>query len=228
MEHVVNIYTKLLLAQAEIPIIKKDSKNPHFKNDYASLSNVLSVVLPILRKHGIFFTSSPVFEHNIWCAKLRLIFAETREEMVALMPLLNLADMQKLGSCITYSERYGLLGMLGISADMDDDGNDAAKKESNTAAEMNRKKANRDKIVETVTEIINAANSPEQYTELTTHPLIKDNLELKVILRDKGKKLGFEYDKKLKKFIEVENNPLAKDMDNYTLGQDDATHVTGN
>ena len=40
---------RLLEFQKQINVIKKDAKNPHFKNTYATLKQVLSEVKPILK-----------------------------------------------------------------------------------------------------------------------------------------------------------------------------------
>jgi len=48
-----NINTKLLEFQKKIGTIKKDSKNPHFKNTYASLTQILSEVKPLLTECGL-------------------------------------------------------------------------------------------------------------------------------------------------------------------------------
>jgi len=42
--------------------------------------------------------------------------------------LLNIIDMQKLGSAITYAQRYGLLSIMGLASGIDDDGNEASEK----------------------------------------------------------------------------------------------------
>ena len=44
---------KLLEFQKQISVIKKDAKNPHFKNTYATLQQVLSEVKPVLNEIGL-------------------------------------------------------------------------------------------------------------------------------------------------------------------------------
>ena len=48
-----NLYTALLNAQKEFPVIKKEDKNPFFKSSYAGLPSVLETVLPILQKNDL-------------------------------------------------------------------------------------------------------------------------------------------------------------------------------
>ncbi len=117
-----NIYTQLLLCDFET--IEKDSKNPHFKNQYASLPNILSIVVPVLKKHGIVL-SSHTPESAPDTLVVTLTHADTESSVCSHIKLLAMTDMQKWGGCITYATRYGLLSLLGIAADMDDnDGND--------------------------------------------------------------------------------------------------------
>lgn len=117
------LYAALLSVQTEMPKIDKDGKNPHYKNAYATLPNVLSTVLPIMHKHGLFFTSSETKIDNDEYLLLEIIHAGTGNKITSNVKLINIPDMQKLGSAYTYGTRYGLLAMLGISPDLDDDGN---------------------------------------------------------------------------------------------------------
>lgn len=47
---------RLLEFQKQVNVIKKDAKNPHFKNTYATLKQVLSEVKPILSEVGLLIT----------------------------------------------------------------------------------------------------------------------------------------------------------------------------
>lgn len=117
-----NIYTELLKVQEDLPTIEKDSKNPHLKNLYASLPRILSIVNPILRKHGILLSSN-VRQDDPEIFVVTLIHAESQTHVSSHIKLINMLDMQKWGGSVTYATRYGLLALLGIAADMDDDGN---------------------------------------------------------------------------------------------------------
>lgn len=121
-----NIYQALLNSQKEFPVIEKDGTNPHYKKPYATLPNVLKSVLPVLQKHGILFTSHEITIDNQQYIKLQLIHAESSEKIESHVKLINATDMQKLGSAYTYAIRYGILSLLGIAPDMDDDGNAAS------------------------------------------------------------------------------------------------------
>jgi hypothetical protein len=58
-----NIYTKLLAFQKLGISIRKDKKNPHFRNDYASINEVLDKVKPELSKLIVNVT---VLKYNIF------------------------------------------------------------------------------------------------------------------------------------------------------------------
>lgn len=130
----------LLKAQGEFNKIAKDSKNPHFKNDYASLPKILSVVLPILRENNILLTIANVQINNNNYTCVKLIHVESGEILESNLPVLNISDPQKMGSCITYNQRYGLLPLLGIAADIDDDANKASGKDDKSLKEISAKK----------------------------------------------------------------------------------------
>ncbi len=125
------IYTQLLLAQTEFPRIELDSVNPHFKSKYASLPNVLSIVNPILNKHGIVHYSTQE-EGKPDVLVLHLYHPESDTCLKSHIKLLNMSDMQKWSGSCTHAERKGLLKLLGIDSDMegdsdmDDDGNSAS------------------------------------------------------------------------------------------------------
>lgn len=124
-----SITQKLLQVQKKIPKIDKDGNNPHFKSKYASLPNVLSTVLPILQEHGILYSAvQDTFDSHDYLV-VQLIDTESGESLISKVKLIGINDMQKLGSAHTYACRYGLLNLLGICPDIDDDGNVASDKE---------------------------------------------------------------------------------------------------
>src|SRR4051812_8412549 len=59
-ESIVNLSAALSLAQAEMPVVPFDSKNPFFRSSYASLGSVIATSRPILAKHGLSICQLPV------------------------------------------------------------------------------------------------------------------------------------------------------------------------
>ena len=106
---------KLLEFQKAIGVIAKDSKNPHFKNTYASLTQILSEVKPVLTKLGL-VVLQPINDGKVGTVIVNdgKIIAESRIDLPT-----NLAP-QALGSAITYFRRYTLSSLLALEIDDDD------------------------------------------------------------------------------------------------------------
>jgi hypothetical protein len=122
METKQTIQTQLLEFQKKVTVIKKDAKNPHFKNTYASLTQIISEVKPILSEVGIVLTQ-PIINGNV---STMLTFGS--EVLDSSIPLPIGLQPQPLGSAITYFRRYTLASLLALEID-DDDANEATKKE---------------------------------------------------------------------------------------------------
>jgi len=109
-----------------------DGVNPHFKSKYATLPGVLQSVRPLLAKHKLAVCQTPELHDGKLVLKTRLLHAEG-ESIESVMPLPESANMQALGSALTYARRYALTCVLGCAGDEDDDGNEASKPSAKTA-----------------------------------------------------------------------------------------------
>jgi hypothetical protein len=117
MEKQVN---KLLEFQKRIGTISKDLRNPHFKNTYASLTQILSEVKPLLNELGL--TLLQPIDNGKVCTIIMdgaLVIASSSIDMPT-----NLQP-QPLGSAITYFRRYTLASLLALEIADDDDANGA-------------------------------------------------------------------------------------------------------
>jgi hypothetical protein len=123
-----NIAKALCEAQKKINHATKDSKNPHFKNDYASLESVIDATKASLLEQGITVVQS--VEGSTLETRLQHSSGEYFESIINLLMTKN--DMQGLGSSITYARRYQLAAMLNISQ-ADDDGNAASQPQNHKA-----------------------------------------------------------------------------------------------
>jgi len=112
----------LVKAQSEIKFAAKDSSNPFFKSKYAGLPAVIDAVKPALNKHGIAFLQVVVEE-----GVQTMLLHESGEYISGITPVVvaKERDPQALGSAITYAKRYGLQAIVGVPADVDDDGESA-------------------------------------------------------------------------------------------------------
>lgn len=123
------IHAKLLEFQKLGITIKKGETNPHFKNTYANLNEVLDKVTKPLNDRGVVIIQTPTQ------AGLETILYDTEDKtsVTGFLPFVGIANPQQVGSNLTYYRRYSLVTMLGLE---DDDGN-AATTQSKPAATNN-------------------------------------------------------------------------------------------
>lgn len=126
-ESITNISVALCKFQQECPAPKKNSVNPHFKNKYAALDEIISTITPVLTKNGLSQIQSTTAEGEQIGVKTLLIHqsGEFIEFDTLWLPM-GKVNAQGAGSSITYARRYALCASLGIAADEDDDGNNAS------------------------------------------------------------------------------------------------------
>ena len=115
------IFKKLLEFQKLGITIKKGSTNPHFKNTYANLNEVLDKVTKPLNNNGVLIIQAPT------AAGLTTTLYDTEDDtkVEGFLPFTEATSAQKIGSNLTYYRRYSLVTMLGLE-DEDDDGNVAS------------------------------------------------------------------------------------------------------
>lgn len=130
-EKIESLAKALALAQSEITPAIKDSTNPHFRSNYATLTSVWDACSP-LSKHGL----SVVQTTNANTDGIELVTTLLHESGEWISSILFLPVVQKTpqgyGSALTYARRYALSAMVGVSPD-DDDGKEASKHESDSA-----------------------------------------------------------------------------------------------
>jgi hypothetical protein len=112
----------LFAVQAELTKVLKDGKNPHFNSTFATLPGIVEAVNPVLQKHGLAY-SQPLDRVAAKPAlKTVLMHPESEQMIEGICPFPEGLNAQQTGSAVTYYRRYSLLGILGIVADEDDDG----------------------------------------------------------------------------------------------------------
>lgn len=116
----------LRAAMVRMTGVVKDSKNPHFKNDYASLEAVIETSRPVLSEGNMCAIQGVgAFDGRAIAITTRILHDSGQWiESEASIPLAKL-DAQGAGSAITYGRRYALMAMLGL-APVDDDGQAAS------------------------------------------------------------------------------------------------------
>jgi hypothetical protein len=98
--------------------VGKDATNPHFKNKYASLSNIIEAVTPHLNAVGLSVIQLPC-ESGLETMLLHI--SGEFISSVSATPCKDVSNPQALGSAITYARRYALGAVLSLNIDEDDD-----------------------------------------------------------------------------------------------------------
>lgn len=127
-ESIVNLAKALVAFNLEVKIIEKDAKNPHFKNDYATLDTIIDEVRPLLAKHGLVIMQFPGGDGEHYTLRTMLVHESgeyIESEPLTMKPVKN--DPQGIGSCTTYARRYSLSAMLSLNTGEDDDGEKASR-----------------------------------------------------------------------------------------------------
>jgi hypothetical protein len=136
-----SIQKKLFEFRQQAVAVKKNAKNPFFKSNYADINSVIESVNPILDELGLVFTQCPNILDGMDVLTTRISIAEDPKEYIEsnVRLLLPSADMQKLGSAITYARRYALIAMFALETE-DDDGNTASGHVSKKVTKTNKKR----------------------------------------------------------------------------------------
>jgi len=122
----------LAKAQSELAGAKKDATNPHFRSKYADLASVWDACRKPLADNGLSVLQYTTAQYE-QTVLVTLLVHTSGEFVEGVTPLLvGKADMQALGSAITYARRYGLSAMVGVAPE-DDDGNAAVATETKAA-----------------------------------------------------------------------------------------------
>lgn len=114
----------LAKAQGQIEGAKKDATNPHFRSKYADLASTWDACRVALSANGLSVAQTTETRDGQPVLVTRLLHASGEWVAGETPLLLGKADMQGLGSAITYARRYGLASVAGVSPE-DDDGNAA-------------------------------------------------------------------------------------------------------
>ena len=118
------LYKKLAAFQQECPIIHKAKAAYENKYTYAGLPEILPVINPLLKKHGLGFTQllqGKALETVIFCTTTGQSITSTVDILEG-VTLMKMNAFQVAGSGITYYRRYALSAALGIVTDADADG----------------------------------------------------------------------------------------------------------
>lgn len=131
-ENINELAAALAKAQGEMKNAGKTSDNPFFKSRYADLAEILNAVREPLSKYGLsisqLYDGMGMPDKTITVTTLLMHSSGQYIGNSANYPVAK-ADIQGVGSAITYARRYSLAAILGLSQE-DDDGNAACRTEA--------------------------------------------------------------------------------------------------
>lgn len=122
-ESIKELATSLCKFQGAVEKIKRGSENPFYHSTYADLPSILDSIRKPLFENGLSFVQFPSGQNGLE-TMLMHTSGEWMSETYEMKP--TKADPQGLGSTITYQRRYALGAVLGLSTEVDDDGNKAS------------------------------------------------------------------------------------------------------
>lgn len=137
-ESIVEISKALVKFNGEVTKIAKDANNPMFRNNYATLDQIIAEIRPLLQKNGLSIMQLPSGNNETLNLKTLLIhesgeWIESDDFSLAPMPqVINKSTGEKaitpqsVGSAITYARRYSLSSFLSLNTGEDDDANNAS------------------------------------------------------------------------------------------------------
>lgn len=133
-----NLAKALVSAQAEMNNAKKSATNPHLRNKYADLGDVIDAIRECFGNHGLGFMQEVTTNERLDVIVTTTLVHESGEERSSSLRMSPIkGDPQGIGSCATYARRYSLQAMAGLACE-DDDGNDASNVTAATAARKDR------------------------------------------------------------------------------------------
>jgi hypothetical protein len=181
-ESIKHIAPALLAAQRNITFATKNSKNPHYKNDYADLSSVIDAIKYALNEAGIVFIQTPTPSEDGRLHLVTRMMHETGEwiEDTAVCSLQK-QDAQGFGSAMTYLRRYSLAAFCGLYQS-DDDG-EAAKFDSEPYAKKLRSCNDMNELKNIWMEIYKIAQDDKQTLRILEAEKDKRKKELEAVMQ---------------------------------------------
>ncbi|WP_279027199.1 ERF family protein [Gibbsiella quercinecans] len=116
------VMSALFKARSKFVKVKKDRRNTHFNNQYATLDSVLDAITPALTDEGLFIEQFMIPTSDEGALHLVTeIWHESGEyrSYYLRIPIVK-KDPQGVGSAFTYARRYALCGIFGLSQADDD------------------------------------------------------------------------------------------------------------
>lgn len=128
-ESIAKLAAALVKVNGEIEHAHKNATNPHFRNRYADLTEVIDTTRPVLAKHGLSVVQLPGYSEGITTLDTILLHESGEWISGTAGARVQKDDPQGVGSALTYLRRYSLAAVVGIGQE-DDDGERAVRREA--------------------------------------------------------------------------------------------------
>lgn len=132
-EQLNELIAALSKAQGQFRAVPKSGKNPHLKNKYATLDDIIEAIRGPLADNSLAYMQWLSNEDGL--PTLVTMLAHESGQWISSSAVIDtmpanrgVNDMQAFGASLTYMKRYALAAMLGISSDEDVDGTGATSK----------------------------------------------------------------------------------------------------
>lgn len=122
-ENINELALALSKAQGSMGFAKTDKIHPHYKSKYADLASVWDACRAPLSENALAVVQGTTpAEGGTWMLVTTLAHS-SGQWMRSYMPIITQkSDSQSFGSAVTYTKRYSLAAMVGVSTGEDDDG----------------------------------------------------------------------------------------------------------
>lgn len=118
----VSIAKALIDIQKDLKPMAKSATNSAFASSYVPLEEVTMKAHELLSKRGIGVMQSPITDGQGHAALETTLFTGSGQSLTRTTKLaMNKVDPQSHGSAITYTRRYALMAMLGLTGEGEDD-----------------------------------------------------------------------------------------------------------
>lgn len=125
----------LVSAIGELQNVAKTASNPYFKSKYAPLDAIVDATRPVLLKHGLAISQTPLYMEGSAGVETTILHTAGHSTTTTLLLPLKDQSPQGVGGAITYARRYALAAVLGLATEEDDDGNVSSGLSKKTAEE---------------------------------------------------------------------------------------------
>lgn len=151
----IDLIAKALVAvQKELKPVFKGADNPFFKSAYADHESVVKASADLLAKNGLAVSQGMANVSGLWAIETVLMH-ESGQWLSFMFPCEPVKkDPQGYASANTYGRRIGHMGILGMAATDDDDGNGAS-------APNGPPPVDQEKAVREITDLLKTLKKPE-------------------------------------------------------------------